>query len=83
MNGYEAVTEIRKQRGPNQHVVIVAMTAEAMEGSRERCLDAGMDEVITKPVKQLDFLQALEQFVPRKAGTRLTLVAGNNRLQIS
>jgi CheY-like chemotaxis protein len=64
-------------------VVIVAMTAEAMEGSRERCLDAGMDEVITKPVKQLDFLQALEQFVPRKAGTRLTLVAGNNRLQIS
>jgi CheY-like chemotaxis protein len=54
-----------------------------MEGSRERCLDAGMDEVITKPVKQLDFLQALEQFVPRKAGTRLTLVAGNNRLQIS
>ncbi len=77
MNGYEAVAEIRKQTGPNQHVVIVAMTAEAMQGSRERCLDAGMDEVITKPVKQLDFLQALELRLPQGA-----MVGSSSRVAI-
>jgi CheY-like chemotaxis protein len=69
MNGYEAVIEIRKLPGLNQHVPIIAMTADAMEGSRERCLAAGMDDFITKPLDRADFFQAVERWLPhpRKA----------------
>ncbi len=67
MNGYEAVAEIRKQAGPNQRVPIVAMTADAMQESRDRCLAAGMDDFITKPVKQADFIYAIERWCPPRA----------------
>jgi len=69
MNGYEATIEIRRLSGLNQRVAIVALTADAMQESRERCLAAGMDDVITKPVKQADFLRALERWLPLRAGT--------------
>jgi PAS domain S-box-containing protein len=62
MNGYEAVAEVRKQSGPNQHVAVIAMTADAMQESRDRCLSAGMDDFITKPVKQADFVHALQRW---------------------
>jgi CheY-like chemotaxis protein len=64
MNGYEAVEEIRKAAGPNQRVAIIALTADAMQQSRERCLAAGMDDFITKPVKPDDFSRALERWLP-------------------
>jgi len=67
MNGYEAVAEIRKQPGPNQRAAIVAMTADAMEECRERCLAAGMDDFLTKPVQPADFLHALERWLPARA----------------
>jgi signal transduction histidine kinase/CheY-like chemotaxis protein len=62
MNGYEAVAELRREEGPNQHVAVIAMTADAMQESRDRCLSAGMDDFITKPVKQADFIHALERW---------------------
>jgi CheY-like chemotaxis protein len=65
MDGYEAVAEIRKQPGPNQRAAIVAMTADAMQESRERCLAAGMDDFIAKPVQPADLLHALERWLPR------------------
>jgi PAS domain S-box-containing protein len=71
MNGYEAVEEIRKAPGPNQRVAIVALTADAMHHSRDRCLAAGMDDFITKPVKPGDFVRALEQWLPHRAKTAL------------
>ena len=43
------------------------MTADAMQESRERCLASGMDDFITKPVKQADFLHALERWLPDRA----------------
>ena len=64
MDGYEVVAEIRKLAGPNQRVAIVAMTADARLESREQCLAAGMDDFITKPVMQVDFLHALEKWLP-------------------
>jgi CheY-like chemotaxis protein len=50
MNGYEATAEIRRGEGPGCHVPIVALTASAIKGDEDRCIAAGMDAYITKPV---------------------------------
>jgi CheY-like chemotaxis protein len=67
MDGYAATAEIRKHQGLNGRVAIIAMTAEAMEGSRERCIDAGMDDYIAKPVRLAEMIEALQKWVPEKS----------------
>jgi CheY-like chemotaxis protein len=61
MDGYEATREIRKHEPPDRHAVIIAMTAEAMAGARDRCLNAGMDDYIAKPVRLQDMAAILNK----------------------
>ena len=64
MDGYQATTAIRQWEAEHQqpHRNIVAVTAHALEGERERCLDAGMDYYITKPIRSADILQLLQKY---------------------
>ena len=66
MDGFEATRRIRKReaRTGQSATPIIAMTALAMEGDRERCLEAGMDDYVSKPVKSKAILNMLLKFCP-------------------
>ena len=65
MGGLEATAAIRKSEdSSNAHVPIVAMTAHAMKGDRERCIEAGMDAYISKPIKPQELYEVIESAVP-------------------
>ena len=64
MDGFAATGEIRRGDGKTRHTVIVAMTAHALEGDRERCLGAGMDDYLRKPLRPSDLVQAVRKWQP-------------------
>ncbi|MBF0179641.1 MAG: CHASE2 domain-containing protein [Magnetococcales bacterium] len=69
MNGFDAALAIRDmEKGGGSRVPIIAMTANAMKGDRERCLESGMDEYVTKPVDFEQLFAVMEQVVPLDAG---------------
>ncbi len=68
MDGYEATGEIRKlEQQNNHHIPIIAMTANAMEGDREKCITAGMDDYIAKPVKQTELKEKVFTWLSKQA----------------
>jgi CheY-like chemotaxis protein len=60
MDGYKATEEIRSMEDENEHILIVAMTAYAMEGDAEKCFASGMDMYVSKPVDQMRIKEIIE-----------------------
>jgi PAS domain S-box-containing protein len=60
MDGYATTAEIRQRESAPSHTTIIAMTAHALEGARERCLNSGMDEYVAKPVTLQSLAAVLE-----------------------
>ncbi len=64
LDGFAATAQIRQLEGARRHTVIVAMTANAMHGDRERCLAAGMDDYLTKPITLEVLREKLAHWLP-------------------
>jgi PAS domain S-box-containing protein len=62
LDGFDATREVRAHEDVGRHVPIIAMTASALEGERERCLAAGMDDYLTKPVDPLELERAVRRW---------------------
>ena len=62
MNGYEAAEEIRRRNKAYSGIPIIAVTANAMEGERERCIEAGMNDYIVKPIRMSDLVRVLDRW---------------------
>jgi signal transduction histidine kinase/ActR/RegA family two-component response regulator len=67
MNGFEATRAIRQGAGPNRNCWIIALTANAMESDRQECLDAGMNDFLSKPLRKDDLVAALGRVVATSA----------------
>ena len=70
MDGLEATRKIRQsEAGTERHLPIIAMTAHAMKGDRELCLESGMDDYVSKPVRPWQLINALSRFFAEDART--------------
>ena len=72
MDGFAATERIRDRNSAvrNHHIPIIAMTAHVMQGDREKCLQSGMNDYISKPVSPLTLAEVLERWLPGEAPAR-------------
>jgi two-component system, sensor histidine kinase and response regulator len=69
LDGFEVVQAIReRERTVGGHVPVIALTARSREEDRQRCLAAGMDDFLTKPIRPADLLAAIDRLVPAQIG---------------
>ncbi|MFH1113831.1 MAG: PAS domain S-box protein [Pseudomonadota bacterium] len=87
MDGMQASTVIRElERGTGRHIPIIALTAHAMKGDRERCLEAGMDDYLSKPIAPSVLFEKVEETISARqtsGDVRVDAEAGERALQIS
>lgn len=82
MDGYEATQAIRKHEqveGEGRRIPIVALTANAMKGDRERCIDAGMDDYISKPIRADELYGTILRHAPNKPASDPTFDLDQHR----
>jgi two-component system, sensor histidine kinase and response regulator len=82
MDGIEATHQIRQlEAGTERHIPIIGMTANAMKGDREKCLAAGMDDYMSKPISLPDLNRILEQWTtPGRFPPEKVLVKANRKV---
>jgi len=67
IDGFEATVAIReKEKLTGEHIPIIALTAHAMKGDRDRCLNVGMDGYISKPINPRELVAAINRLIPYK-----------------
>ena len=67
MDGFEATAAVRKREMRSScHTPVIALTAHAMKGDRERCFDAGMDGYLTKPIRSQELDEVLDKYMARR-----------------
>ena len=81
MNGYDATRAIREQeQKTGRHVSIIALTAHAMKGDREICLNAGMDDYLSKPIHVSELISVLERLAKNGPPEAQTPTSHGSRL---
>jgi signal transduction histidine kinase/DNA-binding NarL/FixJ family response regulator len=65
LDGYAAAREIRRREPPDRHVPLIAVTAHAFEGEREKALSAGMDDYVTKPISAAVLAEVIQRWWPK------------------
>ena len=82
MDGFEATAQIRRMDGPSRRTAIVAMTANALQGDREKCLAGGMDDYIAKPISQADLTGAIDRCSSRMQGVEQKLLKATETAEL-
>ena len=81
MDGLEATREIVNSRFPNNRPKIIALTADSLIDDKEKCIEAGMDDYITKPVRTEDILSILNRWVPVPVMSVETVISQMNTVR--
>jgi len=85
MDGFRATSEIRKRettQNTDNHIKIVALTANAMASDRKKCIDVGMDDFLAKPIKLAELLSILKKWLPTDASTETHQAKEQNSVEL-